>query len=102
MPIALETYRKYWSRYSTSSIFSELGKPDQLFTGTGDGEKSLNRELIIIYEKIGVFIHIRGSWQENNFCLKEENQEIYTTMDLFEPGAQSIEEINPYLTDSTH
>ena len=102
MPIALETYRKYWARYSTSSIFSELGKPDQLFTGTGDGKKSLNRELIIIYEKIGVFNHIRGSWQENNFCLKEENQEIYTTMDLFEPGAQSIEEINPYLTDSTH
>jgi len=98
LPIAHETYREYWSRYSASGIFSELRKPDQLYLGI-DYDKRYNSELIIAYENLGVLVRIRGSSQENNLCTINEEQEIFVTMDLFDPSSGlTIKDINPHLT----
>lgn len=100
--VSLELYRKYWSRYSTNHIFSELGKPDQLYVNIDDN-KIRNSELIIDYEKLGVLIRVSGSSQESNFCTINEQQEIYVTMDLFDPSSGlTAKDFNPYLNTPPH
>jgi len=94
LPTAQDTYRNYWSRYSVSGVFSELGKPNQLYAGI-DYDKIHNSELIVVYENLGVIFRFRGSSKENNLCTINENQYIHVTMDLFDPTSGiAIEDFN--------
>lgn len=100
-PVSPETYREYWSRYSASNIFSEIGKPDYLYLSV-DYDKRYNSALVIVYESLGVIISIRGSWQENNICPIDEKQEIYVTMDLFDPSSNIMfQDVYPYFNSPT-
>jgi hypothetical protein len=83
---SLELYREYWSRYSTSNMFAELGKPNHLYVAI-DYDKKHNSELTVDYEELGILVRIRGTRQENNLCTIDEDQEILVTMDLFDPSS---------------
>jgi hypothetical protein len=96
---SLKIFREYWTRYSASGIFSELGQPEEVYTGVGK-KGTHNHSLLISYENKGVFIRIQGSWQENNLCSSGEDLEIYVHMILFDPASSlSILDFNPGIGD---
>lgn len=82
--LSLETFRKYWPRYSARGIFAQLGLPDNLYTGETSRAHN-GEELIIIYERIGAYIRMMGTQKEINICPEEQAPEIHLMMDLFDP-----------------
>jgi hypothetical protein len=100
--ISFETYRKYWTRYSTRQIFTQLGRPDQLYTaskGRGKGEGSA---IILVYGNRGVYVDLRGAAYETSICNEKDATQIFIQMDLFDPESSiNADEFNEYLHDTT-
>jgi hypothetical protein len=99
-PESSDTFQRYWSRYFANPIFAEIGEPDELYTGAkgiGSGEES---KLILVYERLGVFIDLRGTERETNICREGKITQFVLTMDLYSPSdAVNRYDFNKYLGD---
>ena len=100
-PESLDTFRKYWSRYLASSIFIEIGEPDELYTDSKKIGKGIESNLILVYERLGIFTDLRGTGYETNICREKENNNIALMMDLYMPSdTLNRYSFNNYLDDS--
>ena len=78
---AITTFREIWSRYSTRSIFLQLGLPDKLYIGFLNPSNMIyNPDLLILYQRIGTVIDYYGTERENNICV--EDKALYVLMQL--------------------
>lgn len=80
-PEAIKTYRTYWQRYSASSIFFQLGEPDGISVMRIEGDFHYGTDLILLYERVHIAIHLYGTGQENNLCQK--NEATFITLDMY-------------------
>jgi len=95
-PESLDAFRKYWSRYSASEIFAQIGRPNELYTGTEKTESSL----ILVYENLGAFIDVRGAGRETSICREQAPHQIVLTMDLYDPSlGLNRKTFNAYIDD---
>jgi len=99
-PESSDVFRRYWTRYLTSQIFAEIGKPDELYIGVKGIGSGKGSDLILVYERLGVFIDLGGSGRETNICREGEIPQIALTMDLYSPvNTLNRYDFNEYLGD---
>ena len=99
-PESSDVFRKYWSRYSTSEIFAQIGRPDELYTGTSKTGQGSESSLILVYENLGAFINLRGTGRETSICSEQETPQIILTMDLYNPNLGfNRKTFNAYIDD---
>ncbi len=85
---SMAKFRQYWSRYSTSQIFEQIGKPDHLYIGHTDPFVEENgRALLIEYDKQDVLIEFYGTSRDNNVCPELEARYIDLRLSLYNPNS---------------
>lgn len=82
----MDKYQKYWKRFTTVGVFTQLGSPNQIYLNKIDPILVyMGREISFDYKSRGVIVISYGSGKVINLCPREAYDSIWLQMILFAP-----------------